>query len=193
MSKHVVTQLGTFQYFIRQYTSEQVCQQVLQGSEKITIATSLERVARWTHTALLRLESLVDEQSILQILSARGQACASLGQKNVAKARKRRLGYPTQDAFLDAEMQIPQRGFQLTREGNTLIQTYTPRDFHIHCYCPLMRKLPDGMNVPVAYCECSRAFVEWTWSAILDRPVKVLLLESCLSGSKQCRFAIHYP
>lgn len=191
MSKHVVTTLSNMENFIRQGAGEQVCQQVMQGSEKIKPGTSLERVARWTQGALARLDNLVDPQTIHQIMEERGRACASSGSKSIAKARARRMQYPTLRAFLEAEMQLPARGSILSREDNTLIQTYTPQAFGLRCYCPLLPKLPAELTAPASYCECSRAFVEWSWRTILDIPVKVELRESCVTGGNECRFVIH--
>jgi hypothetical protein len=191
MSKHVVTTLSNMENFIRQGAGEQVCQQVMQGSEKILPGTSLERVACWTQAALARLDGLVDAQTIYQIMEERGRACASSGSKSIAKARARRMQYPTLRAFLEVEMQLPVRGSKLSREGNNLVQTYTPRAFGLRCYCPLLRKLPEGMTASPSYCECSRAFVEWNWRAILDYPVEVELRESCVTGGAECRFIIH--
>jgi hypothetical protein len=31
------------------------------------------------------------------------------------------------------------------------------------------------------------------WEAYLGRPAKVELVESCISGASECRFAIHLP
>ena len=41
------------------------------------------------------------------------------------------------------------------------------------------------------YCRCSRGFVQWFWERILERPVQVDLLASCMSGAQECQFAIH--
>jgi hypothetical protein len=40
-------------------------------------------------------------------------------------------------------------------------------------------------------CNCSKGFVEKYWEAILQKPAKVDLLRSAISGSKECTFAIH--
>lgn len=192
MSKHVVTQVNALRDVIRQYTDEHTCQLVMQGSEKIKESTSLERVSHWTCGALSRLENQVDEGTLHQLMIARGQACARGGQKKVEKTRKRLKLAPSLEAFVEAEVQASGKGSKLTRTGDALILTYTPRDFGIRCYCPLLRKLPAELNAPASYCECSRAFVAWNWSAVLERPVQVDLLESCLSGGEECRFLIHY-
>jgi hypothetical protein len=191
MGKHVVTQLNTFKKFVCWHTDEHVCLQVMQGSEKINPATSLERVARWTHGALAQLDNLVDKQTIRQIMAERGRACAQAGLKSIQKAHARRIQYQTLEMFLEAEIQLPARGSTLIWEANTLVQTYTPQAFGLRCYCPLLRKLPAELTAPESYCECSRAFVEWSWRSILDIPVKVELRESCVTGGSECRFVIH--
>ncbi len=192
MSKHVLTQVNSLRDAIRQYTDEQTCQLVMQGSEKIKETTSLERVSLWTCGALTRLEGQVDAQTLHKLLTARGQACARGGQKKVEKTRKRLGQAASLETFVDAEVQASGKGAELTRQGDALILTYTPKDFGIRCYCPLLRKLPSGLNALASYCQCSRAFVAWNWSAVLERPVQVDLLESCLSGGEKCRFLIHY-
>jgi hypothetical protein len=42
------------------------------------------------------------EQTVTQMMSARGQACARLGQKSVEKTRAWLKQYPDLEAFLDA-------------------------------------------------------------------------------------------
>lgn len=43
----------------------------------------------------------------------------------------------------------------------------------------------------MTYCQCSRAFVQWCWEYILEQPVDVELLESCVSGGQECKFVTH--
>jgi predicted hydrocarbon binding protein len=55
----------------------------------------------------------------------------------------------------------------------------------------LFRQLPTEDNVSITYCNCSRGFVEKYWEAVLQKPVKVDLLKSAISGAEECTFAIH--
>lgn len=111
--------------------------------------------------------------------------------KAADKARARRRASHSLDEFLDAEVRNPAPGTRLARAGNTLYQSYPPRAYKIRCYCPLLRKLPDGETVSMTYCQCSRAFVQWCWEYILEQPVDVELLESCVSGGQECKFVTH--
>jgi hypothetical protein len=97
------------------------------------------------------------------------------------------------DEFLEAEQKKPMTGTRLVREGNVLYQFYTPRAFTrpMRCYCGLLRGLPDGATVSKTYCHCSKGFVKKFWESVLERPVKVELIQSAVSGADECKFAIH--
>jgi predicted hydrocarbon binding protein len=55
----------------------------------------------------------------------------------------------------------------------------------------LLRDLPNEETVSKTYCNCARGFVEKFWENVLGKPVKVDLLQSVVSGDKECKFAIH--
>jgi predicted hydrocarbon binding protein len=61
----------------------------------------------------------------------------------------------------------------------------------MRCYCGLLRALPEGETVSKTYCNCSKGFVEKYWEAVLQKPVKVDVLQSAVSGASECKFAIH--
>jgi predicted hydrocarbon binding protein len=42
----------------------------------------------------------------------------------------------------------------------------------------------------MTYCRCSEGFIKSYWEEILGRPVKVEILESVISGGRECRFAV---
>ena len=92
-----------------------------------------------------------------------------------------------------AEIQKPPKGMRFEREGNVLIQYYTPRTFGggMRCYCSLIRGLPENETAPITYCQCSRGFVQKYWEGILGRPVQVELGDTAISGANECRFTIH--
>jgi hypothetical protein len=85
------------------------------------------------------------------------------------------------------------KGTRLAREGAILYQIYTPQAFThpMRCYCGLLRGLPNEETFSKTYCNCSRGFIEKYWATILQKPVTVDLLQSVISGAKECKFAIH--
>jgi hypothetical protein len=150
------------------------------------------RRAEWTKEAMRNLDENVDEVTREEIMHGLGVNCANHNVSVVKAALKRRGKHETLDAFIDAEIRKPQVGTSLERDGESLILSYLPRQFShpMRCYCGLVNKLPESENISPTYCQCSVAFVETWWSAVVGEPVEVQLLESAITGSDRCRFRI---
>ncbi len=170
-----------------------LAEKVMKGSEGITENTDKMETALWTKNAMERLDALVDEKTKVQVMQNCGYNCAKKNSKVIERAVARRKKYASIDNFLAAEQKNPSKGTRLAREGNILYQTYTPQNFTrpMRCYCSLFRQLPTENTVSLTYCNCSKGFVEKYWEAILQKPTKVELLHSAISGAKDCTFAIH--
>jgi hypothetical protein len=192
MAKNTVFQIVEIGENVECLAGEDVRKKVMLGSEQIIASSKPEKVAEWVKCAMERLDSLVDVDTRNQIMMHCGANCARANKSPIEKARARRKKHKTEDAFLDAEQQNPPAGTRLTREGNVLYQFYTPRSFTrpMRCYCSLLRGLPDGETVSPTYCQCSRGFVRKYWESVLERPVSVDLVRSCVSGAEECEFII---
>jgi len=177
---------------VEELAGAQVRAQVMQGREQLSGAKAPD-VAQWVQGAMERLDAAVDEPTRGQIMARCGHNCAQVNRTPVKRAVARRAKFATLHEFLAAEQRKPPAGTRLEREGDILYQFYTPRAFThpMRCYCGLLRGLPDDQTVSATFCQCSRGFVEEYWQAILQRPVQVDLLESCVSGAAECKFAIH--
>jgi hypothetical protein len=143
--------------------------------------------------AMERLDASVDEKTRTRVMQNCGYNCAEKNHMVIERALKRRRKYASTDAFLEAEQKNPMKGTKLAREGGILYQSYTPQAFTkpMRCYCSLFRELPIEDTVSLSYCNCAKGFVEKYWEAILQKPIKVDLLQSAISGAKECKFAIH--
>ncbi len=178
---------------VQQLAGRAVSQKVMEGSDRLTASTKPEKVAEWTRGAMERLDTLVDEETRNQIMIQCGYHCASVNKSPILKAKARRKKHRTEDEFLKAEEEHPPAGTRLVRRGNLLYQFYTPQAFTrpMRCYCSLLRGLPVGETASLTYCQCSRGFVQKYWEGVLERPVEVELVESCISGAEECKFVIH--
>jgi hypothetical protein len=103
------------------------------------------------------------------------------------------------------------RGWGLAgrRDGNRIIATKIPKSIHImdyfeeadpvkkraiYCHCPRIRgSLKTDVHISPTYCYCGAGYYKGIWEEILQRPVKVELLESVLKGDDICKFAVHLP
>jgi len=93
------------------------------------------------------------------------------------------------------------------KDASTIIATKIPKSGYIleylkekdrlkkralYCHCPRIRDaLKTGTEISPTYCYCGAGYYKGIWEEILQRPVKVELLESVLKGDDACKIAIH--
>lgn len=178
---------------IKFLAGEAISRKVMEGSEEITEKTDKRKIAEWVKDAVGRLDALVNEETRVQIMENCGYNCAEVNRRIIERAKVRRKKFKGIDEFLEAEQRKPMVGTKLVREGNTLYQFYTPRVFtrSMRCYCVLLRGLPEDEKISVTYCNCSKGFVKKFWENILERPLRVELMQSAVSGGSECKFAIY--
>lgn len=179
---------------IENYVGTEVCQKVMVGSEKVTETSNREKRALWAKDAIDRLDGAVDEKTRIQIMHDCGSNCAEKNKSVIQKAVDRRKKFDTLGEFLKAEIQTPPKGTRLEMDGDRLIQVYTPQTFSypMRCYCALIRYLPSEVTISKTYCRCSEGFIKKYWETITGKPVNITLLESAVSGSSECKFAVEF-
>jgi hypothetical protein len=145
-----------------------------------------------------RLDVLTDKKTREKIMAACGRSCNTVNNKDTEELKEMRRLCATEEDFLGKFIQPPGNGTRCERDGNTLIQYYTPHQYGvskygkgIRCYCSLIGALPETTNASPTYCQCSRAFVQAHWEAVLGHPVRVELGPTAITGSDECKFIIH--
>jgi hypothetical protein len=193
LSKTKHRMLVSIEKNIEALAGEAISRKVMEGTDGITEKTDKTKIAEGVRGAMEMLDAMVDEETKIQIMENCGSNCAYVNRKVVERAKLRRKKFKGTDQFLEAEQKKPMTGTRLVREGNMLYQFYTPRSFTImmRCYCGLLRGLPDEKTVSKTYCHCSKGFVKKFWESVLERPVKVDLIQSAVSGPNECKFAIY--
>ena len=91
-------------------------------------------------------------------------------------------------------------------EGNTITAVKIPKDFqeyfqtedpvkrrYHYCHCPRIREAlkTNEKSVDKNYCYCGAGFYRDIWEFILQRPVKVKLVESLMQGDNLCKIEIY--
>jgi hypothetical protein len=185
--------LVAMENFLEQVAGKSVAAKVMEGSEQITEKADKKKTAQWVKEAMEKLDASVDEKARVQVMLSCGYNCAKKNRRVIERAVGRRKKYRSMDEFLAAEEENPRKGTRLVREGNILYQYYAPQTFTkpMRCYCGLFRGLPKEDTVSLTYCNCGKGFVEKYWEAVLQKQVEVDLVESAISGAKECKFAIH--
>ena len=193
MSKTKHRMLVSLEKNVEAVAGEAVSKKVMEDSDGITEKTDRTKIAKWVRGAMERLDAMVNEETKIQIMENCGHNCADVNKKVIERAKLRRKKFKSTDQFLEAEQKKPMTGTRLVREGNVLFQFYTPKAFTrpMRCYCGLLRGLPDRATVSKTYCHCSKGFVKKFWESVLEKSVKVDLIQSAVSGADECEFAIH--
>ncbi len=150
--------------------------------------------AEWVMEAIGNLDASVDAKTRIEIMHKNGVNCANHNVGVVKAALKRRGKHDTLDSFIASEIRKPPTGTRIEKDGDNLILSYLPHQFShpMRCFCGLVNSLPEGETISPTYCQCSVAFVETWWSAIVGKPVKVQILESAITGSDKCSFRIEF-
>ena len=174
---------------IDRFAGRAVKEEVMEGSKQLTEKTEKKKMAEWVKGAMDRLDSLVDEKTRIQIMENCGYKCSEVNKRVIQQAKARRKKCDSMEDFLESELRKPMKGTRLVREGNILYQFYTPSIFRMRCYCALVNSL-EG-HISKTYCHCSKAFVKRLWETVLERPVKVDLMQSVLTGDDECKFKIY--
>ncbi len=192
MAKTKLDMIQSFSREVEAAAGPGIGKQVLAGVEALTTKSKAADIALWVKQAVDRLDRLAPEETQVTIMEACGSNCSRANYTAIARGKARRAKAAGEEEFLAAELLHPQTGTRLERNGDILIQTYTPQEYKVpmRCYCALLRDLPANEQVSPTYCNCSKAFVRIYWSEVLGRPVEVNLLESAISGSSVCRFEI---
>ena len=93
-------------------------------------------------------------------------------------------------------------------EDNSIIATKIPKSAYItnwfeeedknkkrqiYCHCPRIRDvlINQEKKLPEIYCYCGAGFYQNIWETILQRPVKVEVIESVMNGGNVCKIQIH--
>ncbi len=192
MAKSKLGMIEEFGGQVENAVGPEVRARVMTGAEALTDKTGGKVISLWVRDAIGRLDALAPEATRIQIMETCGRNCVHHNSGVIARGQARRAKFEDEEAFLAAEVRKPQAGTRLERNGNVLIQTYTPQSFShpMRCYCGLLRDLPAGEQVSPTYCHCSKAFVQTFWSEVLGRPVEVTILETAVTGSTECKFRI---
>ena len=190
-------ELGIIRAFgenVERFAGKSVRAKIMAGSEKLDAKSEPAEIAFWMKEAMDRLDKLVPKAKRADIRKACGRGCAEVNKGTIERAKDKRRKFPSLEDYFAAELRKPLTGTRLLKEGNALTWLFTPRSFNppMRCFCGLMKGLPEDEDISKTYCFCSQGFVERYWESVLDKPVRVELLESCLTGAKECKFSVRF-
>ncbi|MFX0058286.1 MAG: hypothetical protein ACFE85_08835 [Candidatus Hodarchaeota archaeon] len=222
-------------YWIKKYSKcldnivgHKIRKKVMKGSERLTDNSNREEIIRWSKKAVEKMDSLIDEQKIVEIMT--GCSCQypknqlqnikekyneikdiALAHKMLQEQFEEFLNNPSLNLSEEIIKDIISKGWGSAGilKGDKVIATKIPKsgyiiDYYkiddkvekrnIYCHCPRVRDaLKLNIQLPMSYCYCGAGFYKGIWEEILQKPVKVKILETVMKGDDVCRFEIQFP
>jgi hypothetical protein len=194
--------LAKWERNIEEHAGPGISEKVLEGAETLAGGTPEQR-AEWSRTAMERLLELVpDAETGERIMTDR--ACVFVEEFGEEPLLKLRSIFKEEglDAALETMCRDTYKYAKPYRDGNVVYETKNPSDPDAfataktpyekqvaYCHCPLAKAA--GTPVPQPYCCCGGGWYKGIWEFITEKPVRVELLESVMSGDDRCTFAVH--
>jgi len=154
---------------------------VLQGLLSYETLTTPVQTAQWINQMMDQLASAAGDATARDVMEACGQRC--IGQSILSKAKNIQLKSHDLDDLLDRLNEAHIGGGKMFRTDEGIHASYE------RCYCGSVSKTRQPIS-PI-YCQCSCGWYKKLFETILDKPVKVELLDSIIHGAHSCQFVIH--
>jgi effector-binding domain-containing protein len=186
---------------LEQVLGPEVRDKVMQGSEQITVESSVGAKVQWTCAAMDRLDQLAHEGQRYDAVSR----CAHVfPQERIQKLRAIYAQNQDVDQVLAVMSEDTFWYEEPVREGNVLYVKKNPFDPEgyakaeteaekkkCYCHCSLIKNHLGEMNV--TFCHCGAGWYRQLWEGILEKPVRVDMLKTLVKGDDVCQFAVHLP
>jgi len=166
--------------------------------------------AKWICCAMRRLDKVASQGDRVEIMAG----CSHKFPKKRINDMKRELAESGDLERLMKKMHKDRSWFGLSfyeypeKKGNVIYVKKIPFDpkgfkkaknktekrYH-YCHCALVKELirNPADKISPTFCYCGAGWYKSLWEGILEKPVRVELLESVLQGDDSCKFAIHLP
>ena len=143
--------------------------------------TTNTQTARWIRNLVSDMNEEIGIDIAKDVLEACGQQC--IGQNTLEKAKILQQSSRDFDDLLDKLNYAHIGGGNLRREEKVIYASYE------RCYCGSVSKTRQPISL--IYCQCSCGWYKKLFLTLLDKPVKVELLDSIIHGADNCKFIIH--
>lgn len=176
--------IGRFAKIIEKKLGEDALQKIMVDSEKYDKYKPVEK-SEWWKVAVERLEKEVGKKGVENIMHLCGQKCCGAGNRKTAK----KLWSESKDMkdFLEKCSSYGVKEGEIEyklKDKNKIIGRFN------RCFCKQASRVKEP-HKNTTYCECSAEFHRVFFEAGLEKPVKVEIEQSIISGAVYCKFIIH--
>ncbi len=156
---------------------------IMAGSERLRTGAKPELKADWYRGAIERMDSLLERMTRIRV---REMCACSLTPFRLKPMQRLRDANPKLDDFLVAVQKSRLMGAEVKRRGNKVRIRFGTQ----WCVCHAIRASKEPVSI--TYCHCCKGHLMGLLQAAFGEPVKMDVVETHISGGKDCRF-VFYP
>lgn len=173
--------LPRFYNSLKDHTSTSVQEQLMHNRVDYDTLTSNSQTAMWIRDLINDLVVEIGTGRAKAVMEACGQQC--IGKSILEKVKVLQQNSRNIDELINKLNHAHIGGGYLRREDNIIYASYE------RCYCGSVSKTRQPISR--IYCQCSCGWYKKLFETILEKPVKVELLDSIIHGADMCRFIIY--
>lgn len=195
---------------IDHFAGETVRKEVMEASGKLRSGSNPSQKAEWIKNAMEKLEALVGEETMKNIMIATCPHTFPKGRIQKLRRQYKKL------SNIDKLLEIMRNDYSWKgtsyydhpiRKGNIIYMTKVPYNPQVHenadtkqekqlayCHCPWIRAaITAHEKVSPFFCYCAASWDKQLWEGILEKEVKAELVKCLLKGDDCCIHAFHLP
>jgi predicted ArsR family transcriptional regulator len=173
--------INRFETSLSDNTDEDVLNKLKPDMKLFDDLTTPNQTATWIKNMVDKLTDITGETVARRVLEDCGRQC--IGQSILVKARRIKEDARDLDDLLFKLNNAHIGGGKLHREDQIIHASYE------RCYCGSVNKTRHPIST--VYCQCSCGWYRTLFETLLDKPVRVELIDSIINGADACSFVIY--
>ncbi len=166
---------------LKPFAKQEMISELIEGCGRISSSSSPLKKAEFVKCLMDNFERQFPEDVRIGVLENCGRRC--IGTATIGKAKRIKRNAKNLAELIDGLNKQDIGGGRLRLEGNKIHVEYGK------CYCGMVSKTKERFSS--TYCNCSRGYLLELFEQILDKPLRVDLVESVIQGAKSCKFIVH--
>jgi predicted hydrocarbon binding protein len=172
--------IGRFAKILKKQVPKELFLKVLKDSDRYS-SFSPSKKAEWWRNTVIRMENELGIEKTEEILSICGSRCCGSGHRKTVRKK-----FEESTSIQEFLKKISAKDVIYTLiNNNTILAKYQ------RCFCGQVKAIKTTFP-NLTYCHCSAEFNKQYFSSAFNKPVKVALMKSVISGDDSCQFHVHF-
>jgi len=183
---------------IAKHAGKEISEYIMRGSRNLDKMNGAGK-AKWVREALQRMQEKILDSKIRQLIIS--ESCCRFNDSYISQLRNEYQRLNDIDKLLEY---LHGKTFlnKPERDGDNIYVTkapYNPEQYaraktldekrRAFCHCQFVREAEKA--IPLEYCYCGAGWCRHIWEGILEKPVRVEIIQSVMDGDEVCKFAVY--